>query len=171
MKKLLCIICLVCVLCAGCRNKASRSDSSSPSTDVSDTHVTLSQETLELCFTPNSTETNCLPHEFKVVLALTKEQQARGLMFVKDSELSEHQGMLFVFPDERPRAFWMHNTYVSLDIIYIDANKNVVSLVEDAPTLSDTPLPSIFPAKYVVEIRGGLAKKIGITIGSKAVFD
>ena len=152
MKKLL--ICFMCVFCSCTTQAASK------------------LQLVELCFTAaNSVEKDCLPHKFEVSLAVTEKQQTKGLMFVRDSDLSEHQGMLFVFPNEAHRVFWMRNTYVSLDIIYIDADKNVVSLVENAATLSDTPLPSMFPAKYVVEIRGGLAKKIGITRGAKAVFE
>jgi uncharacterized membrane protein (UPF0127 family) len=80
--------------------------------------------------------------------------------------MAEQVGMLFVFPDNEPRSFWMKNTYLPLDIIYLDPNLKVGSIVKNAQPLSLTKRTSEGPAKYVVEVRSGLADKWGIKKGS-----
>lgn len=87
-----------------------------------------------------------------------------GLMYRK--QMDSNHGMLFVFPDEDLRSFWMRNTYLPLDIIFISATRKVVSVSENATPLTDTARPSEGPAKYVVEVNAGLAKTWGITKGS-----
>ena len=151
MRKLMCIVCSLFTFC-GCMAKEA-------------------PQTINLYFISDPSATRPASHKFKVSLAVNNKQWMQGLMYKKDSDLAEHQGMLFIFPNEEPRTFWMRNTYLSLDIIFIDADKTVVSLIEEATPLSEAPLPSGYPAKYVVEIRGGLAKKLGITRGSKVKFD
>ena len=95
--------------------------------------------------------------------ALTPEQRVRGLMFRRS--MAEDQGMWFVFDDERPRSFWMRNTYLALDIIYVDASGRVVSIIEKAEPLTETPRPSTKPAKYVLEVVAGGAARLGIRVG------
>jgi uncharacterized membrane protein (UPF0127 family) len=110
-------------------------------------------------------------YKFKVMLATNDQERTTGLMFRTAENLSEHQGMLFVFKDFAPRTFWMRNTYLQLDIIYLDADKKIVSIVENAQPLSDKALPSIYPAKYVVEIRGNLSKQLNLKTGYSAIFE
>lgn len=90
-----------------------------------------------------------------------------GMMYRK--ELRENRGMLFVFPREERRAFWMKNTYVPLDIIYLDSSRKVVSVVRNARPLSQSSLPSEAPAMYALEINAGLSKRWGIEKGSVLV--
>ncbi len=97
-------------------------------------------------------------------LALTSSEQQLGLMYRK--EMTERSGMLFVFPDEKPRSFWMKNTYLELDIIYLSKDLEVVSIVERAVPLTETPRPSGAPAMYVLEVKAGLSKAWGIQPGS-----
>ncbi len=87
----------------------------------------------------------------------------KGLMFRK--QMLESRGMLFIFDAEEPQSFWMHNTYVSLDIIYVGKDFKVVSIQKNAKTLNDTPLPSDAPAQYVVEVNAGFSEKFGIKKG------
>jgi uncharacterized membrane protein (UPF0127 family) len=94
---------------------------------------------------------------FRVAIADTPQTRARGLMFVE--EMPRTAGMLFVFPDERVRTFWMRNTLISLDIIYFDATGAWVSAQENAVPLDETTLPSDGPAQYVLEINGGLVER------------
>ncbi|GEP89305.1 hypothetical protein SAMN05660909_01609 [Chitinophaga terrae (ex Kim and Jung 2007)] len=103
-----------------------------------------------------------------IQLAQTDEQRADGLMYRKS--MSDDQGMLFIFPDMEERSFWMKNTYISLDIIYIDDNFEIVSVQKYATPLSEEGLPSFKKAKYVLEVNGGFCDKYHIAYGDKITF-
>lgn len=103
---------------------------------------------------------------FSVEIADTPDAQRLGLMF-RESMPDDH-GMLFVFAGETPRGFWMKNTKISLDLLYFDADRELVYLHEDVPpcTTSDCPsYPSHHPAKYVLELNAGTAKRLGVEHG------
>ncbi|HUH28606.1 DUF192 domain-containing protein [Gelidibacter sp.] len=91
-----------------------------------------------------------------------------GLMY--RDEMGELQGMLFVFPDEDLRSFYMKNTHIPLDIIYIDANKKIVSFQKNAQPNNESSLPSNVPAKYVLEINAGLADQWQLAVGDKIEY-
>jgi uncharacterized membrane protein (UPF0127 family) len=99
---------------------------------------------------------------FDVEIASTSAQQAKGLMYRR--ELAEDKGMLFVFSDEAPRSFWMKNTYIPLDIIFISADKKIINIEKALPCETDIcpHYASQGPAQYVLEINGGLSEKLGI---------
>ena len=78
--------------------------------------------------------------------------------------------MLFIFPDEDFRSFYMKNTKIPLDIIYIDADKTIVSIQKNAKPFDETSLPSDAPAKYVLEINGGLFDEWQLQIGDKITY-
>ena len=101
-------------------------------------------------------------------LATTEEEHARGLMYRK--QMDENKGMLFLFQDEDWRSFWMRNTLIPLDIIYVNAKRQVVSICKNANTMDDTSLPSEAPAMYVIEINAGLCDKYGIEKGTTVNF-
>lgn len=101
-------------------------------------------------------------------LATNEEEHARGLMYRK--QMDENKGMLFIFNNEDWRSFWMHNTLIPLDIIYVNANREVVNICKNTNTLDDTSLPSEAPAMYVIEINAGLSDKYGIDKGTKVNF-
>jgi uncharacterized protein len=92
----------------------------------------------------------------------------KGLMFRKS--MPEHQGMLFVFEEQEPQSFWMKNTLIPLDIIFVNDKNTVVSIQKNATPLSEKPLPSTGSALYVVETNGGYADKFGIKAGVKINF-
>lgn len=98
-----------------------------------------------------------------IEIASTDQQREQGLMY-RDS-LGADQGMLFVFPAEAPQAFWMKNTRIPLDILYIGANGTIVSIAENAQPYDETSLPSQAPAQYVLEIPGGMCAARGIQAG------
>ena len=103
---------------------------------------------------------------FGVEIVETQEKQALGLMF-RDSMPADH-GMLFIFPAEAPRSFWMKNTRIPLDIMYFDKNLKLVSISADTPPcrVSRCPsYPSISPAKYVLELNAGIALELGVGLG------
>ncbi|SRR5258707_11749828 len=104
-------------------------------------------------------------YPFSVELALTPEQHAQGLMNRK--ELPEGRGMLFDFKTEQPVEFWMHNTYIPLDIIFIRGNGRILRIAESAEPLSDRRIPSGGAIRGVLEVIGGTAKKLGIGPGDR----
>ena len=101
----------------------------------------------------------------EVEFAKSDEERALGLMY--RSSMDEHQGMWFIFPEEAPRSFYMRNTEIPLDIIYLDKDKKVVSIAKNARPYDETSLPSEKPAMYVLEINGGLSDKWGIEKGDR----
>jgi uncharacterized membrane protein (UPF0127 family) len=101
--------------------------------------------------------------KFDMEIADTPFLTGRGLMY--RSILKENHGMLFIFDEEVEKHFYMRNTRISLDIIYADKNKKIVSIVKNAKPYDETSLPSKFPAQYVFEINGGFADKLGIEPG------
>ena len=105
-------------------------------------------------------------HRFTVELAETTERQALGLMF-RDSMADDH-GMLFLFPAESRRSFWMKNTRIALDILYFDAQLRLVSVAAGAQpcrTPACPPYPSAGPAQYVLELNAGKAAELCVSRG------
>jgi uncharacterized membrane protein (UPF0127 family) len=101
--------------------------------------------------------------KFRVELADTPETQARGLMY--RMSLPAAGGMLFDFGAPKPVAMWMKNTYVPLDIIFLNASGHVVDVAESLRPLSTTIIQGREPALAVLELQGGTAKRIGLGIG------
>lgn len=108
-------------------------------------------------------------HWLNVYLAVTDEQQQRGLMFVR--ELPADAGMLFPLPQPRPMAMWMKNTYIPLDMLFIDASGRVVCLRERTKPLSEELISCDKPVKAVLEIGGGQAARRGIAVGDTVVHE
>lgn len=103
-------------------------------------------------------------HVFAVELALTGAQMARGLMFRE--ELAPDAGMLFVFP-QRVASFWMKNTLIPLDMLFIDRDGRVVRIAERTTPLSEQGVSSRRPVVAVLELAGGTAERLGIEVGSQ----
>ncbi len=101
--------------------------------------------------------------EFKVAVADTDKKRSKGLMFVKN--MQDDNGMLFVFADLKTVSFWMKNTYISLDLLFVDENMKVISITEKAAPLSENLISSVKPIKYVVELNAGIVSDYGIVIG------
>lgn len=103
---------------------------------------------------------------FRVQVADTFNTRVMGLMFRK--EMPQDEGMVFLFETEQPLNFWMKNTLIPLDILYMDKNWKVVSIQKDAQPCKADPCrfyPSKENAKYVLEINAGLSDKLGIQEG------
>ena len=88
-----------------------------------------------------------------------------GLMY--RNSMKENQGMLFVFKEVTQRSFYMKNTRIPLDLIFLDHNKTIVSFQENAKPLDETSLPSNAMAQFVLEINAGLSEKWGLDVGDK----
>lgn len=95
-------------------------------------------------------------------------KRTRGLMF--RDKMAENQGMIFLFDKEEEQSFWMHNTILPLDIIYINSRMEIVSIIKNAEPFNDTALPSLKPAQYVVEVNAGYTNKYNIKKGDKIVW-
>jgi len=106
-------------------------------------------------------------HPFTVELALTPQQRAKGLMFRHD--MAPEAGMLFLFDREAPRSFWMKNTYLSLDMLFLDASGRIVAIAADTVPLTETPVASGVPALGVLELNAGTAMRLGIAPGDRVV--
>jgi len=105
---------------------------------------------------------------FKVEIADTNESRARGLMY--RSHLDQNSGMLFIFGTEANHVFWMKNTYIPLDMIFLSSDWLVVGIIHDAEPMTLDERSVGRPSRYVLEINGGLSVKLGITEGREAVF-
>jgi uncharacterized membrane protein (UPF0127 family) len=104
-------------------------------------------------------------HAFAVELATNAAERAVGLMYRK--ELPEGRGMLFDFHNDQPVQFWMHNTYISLDMIFIAGDGRVMHIAENAKPMSDDMIPSGRPVRAVLEVIAGTARKFGIAPGDR----
>ncbi|MCK5820262.1 MAG: DUF192 domain-containing protein [Bacteroidales bacterium] len=119
-------------------------------------------------------ELNFLDKDDKLITSIDIEiadddyQTQRGLMYRRS--MREDRGMLFIFPDIEERSFWMKNTYISLDILYIDANKEIVSIAESVATKSEESIWSGAPAKYVIEVVAGFVAQHQIEVGDRFSF-
>ena len=125
--------------------------------------ITTAQPTLPT--TPLIIDTVKGANRFTVEMALTWEQQERGLMFRRT--LAPNAGMLFDFQRESNQAFWMKNTLIPLDLIFIKANGTIARIAPNCKPLSEDPIPSYEPVRAVLEIPGGRAAELGMKAGDK----
>jgi len=129
-------------------------------------HAVNNKESFEpkkICF-----QENC----FFVEVADTPEKRAQGLMFRQ--ELADDGGMLFIFPEQGIYSFWMKNTLIPLDIIWIDKEQKVVFIKQDALPCKTDICPSNNPekeAKYVLELKAGIVEAIGLEAADKFSFE
>ena len=105
------------------------------------------------------------PRPFVVELALTTAQKERGLMFREG--LAPNAGMLFPFKRERQISFWMKDTQIPLDMLFIRKDGTIARIAANATPLSTAVIPSREPVKAVLEIAGGRAAQIGIRVGDR----
>jgi len=113
-------------------------------------------------------ETDTLVAKFDIEIADTDYDIQTGLMY--RNSMKENRGMLFVFPTMRERFFYMKNTRIPLDIIYLDDKQTIVSFQENANPLDESSLPSQVPAQYVLEINAGLAEKWLLEVGDRMEY-
>jgi uncharacterized membrane protein (UPF0127 family) len=103
-----------------------------------------------------------------IEIADNDETRTLGLMY--RPELGEKQGMLFIFPEERYQSFWMRNTFIPLDIIFVNKNREIVTIHKETMPFAEVSYPSDEPAIYVVEVKGGYTEKHGINEGDRIVW-
>jgi uncharacterized membrane protein (UPF0127 family) len=107
-------------------------------------------------------------HVFSVEIADTEAAREKGLMFRK--KLPEGQGMLFDFHQAQQVSFWMKNTYIPLDMIFIQGNGRILRIAENTEPLSLQLIPSGGPVLAVLEVIGGTARKLGMAPGDRVAF-
>ena len=100
-------------------------------------------------------------------VAATADERAEGLMY--RDEVPDGTGMLFVFQDNQPRSFWMANTYVPLDIAYMNASYRIVDIIAMEPLVTDS-YPSSAPSMFALEVRQGWFAEQGIAVGAQAAI-
>lgn len=135
--------CLTVVLLAGCAPKGGR-------------------EFQKVCF-----GNNCV----SVEVARTDEDRMKGLM--KRPSLARDRGMLFIFDESRPYAFWMKNTYIPLDMVWLDAERRVVTVISNVLPCKTEKCPVYEPTKsalYVLEVNAGVTLEWGVKAGDRAEF-
>lgn len=100
-----------------------------------------------------------------IEIANTEFERELGLM--KRKSMEENQGMLFIFPEEKMQSFWMRNTLISLDMIFVSAQKEIVTIRKNTKVLSDQSYPSTKPAMYVIEVDAGFSDNHNLKVGDK----
>ena len=115
-----------------------------------------------------SVEANGVSHAFRVYLATTEVRRNQGLMFVKS--LAADRGMLFMFPKPQVTGFWMENTFIPLDMLFIAADGRIIRIVENATPRSRATISSMGVVLGVLELAGGTSAKLGIRPGDRVHY-
>jgi uncharacterized membrane protein (UPF0127 family) len=108
-------------------------------------------------------------HDVKAEVACTREERARGLMGRRS--LAPDQGMIFLYATPRELRFWMKNTPLSLDIIFINVSHHINRIAEDTKPMSENPIASDGPVSAVLELAAGRAGTYGLAVGDRVRYD
>lgn len=114
----------------------------------------------------HSSQGKAVPVPVEVVA--TPEKRSLGLMYRKD--LPKTHGMLFLFPREQLLSFWMKNTPLALDIVYINSGHTIVGIIANTKPFSEEPLSSALPAQFALEVHAGFCRQHGIAVGSQVAL-
>jgi len=104
-------------------------------------------------------------HAFTVEVVTTPQEMALGLMF--RTQLAPDAGMLFIYPSPRETSFWMQNTYLPLDMLFIGEDGVIHHIAKRTVPMSTTPVPSNGPVRAVLEVNGGTTDRLGIATGDR----
>lgn len=143
------LVCITLLFCVACSAPAESTSASGGTLDEAFERGTLT-----------ITADDGKQHIFDVYLATTRDQQQRGLMFVR--KLPASTGMLFIYEDADIHSMWMKNTYISLDMVFARADGSVSSVIHDTQPLSLTPQGSLEPVNYVLELNAGITRRLNI---------
>lgn len=108
---------------------------------------------------------NNIKVKIEIEIADTDYERQLGLM--NRLSMNEKQGMLFIFPEDAIQSFWMRNTLIPLDMIFVNSNKQIVTIHRNTKVLSDQSYPSTAPARYVLEVNAGFTDKYKISVEDK----
>jgi uncharacterized membrane protein (UPF0127 family) len=154
----------LCLYIAGCHGNVNRAPQATVETATDNGPVFTKEGELYFLSKVNNDTLRKIDIEY----AVNDTERAQGLMDRKS--MTDTQGMLFIFPAAQEQAFWMKNTYISLDIIYLDNHKEIVSVQKYTTPLSEESLPSFKKAQYVLEVNAGFCDKYHIAYGDKIAF-
>jgi uncharacterized protein len=142
--------------CSGIANGGTAASGCVPGTPAAASEAGL--DVVQLCLTSGK-----ITHRFATEIARTPPQQAKGMMF--RTKLADDKAMLFPFSQPRMASFWMKNTVIPLDIIFIRADGKIENIAANTTPYSTVPVESSAPVTAVLEVRGGLAAEKGIKPG------
>jgi uncharacterized membrane protein (UPF0127 family) len=106
--------------------------------------------------------------QLEIELADDDYERQTGLMY--RTKMSRNRGMLFIFPNEQPRAFYMKNTHIPLDLIFLNSQNKIINISRNATPESLESIPSNAPAQYVLEINAGLSDEWNIEVGDSLIL-
>ena len=106
----------------------------------------------------------------KIDIEIAENDYERQLGLMNRENMEEMQGMLFIFPEERFQSFWMMNTLFSLDILFINSSKEIVTIHKNTTPLSEQSYPSSEPAIYVLEVNAGFCERHNVKLGDKVFW-
>lgn len=163
MKKIVAIILVIVLLFGGLLSSEilnlSKNSTESIS-EISTVHSAVAEPQFkkegELTFLKNQ-------EKLTIEIADNEEETTQGLMYRRS--MPDSCGMVFIFTDSQPRSFWMKNTYLPLDILYLDESKKIVTIQANRTPFSEEEIPSFENAKYVLEVNAGYCKRKGIEKG------
>lgn len=139
-----------------------------------DTPQKLEETTKAVAFTKEGElqilqrESDSLLAEIAIEIADSEYETQTGLMYRR--EMKDTEGMLFIFQEEAYHSFYMKNTLIALDLLFIDADMQVVTIAKNAQPYDETGIPSRVPVQYVLEIKAGLSDRWGISEGDRIAF-
>ena len=106
--------------------------------------------------------------QIDIEIADNEARRQRGLMY--RTKMKENNGMLFIFDNAEPQSFWMENTYISLDILFIGTNLEILQISANTVPYTRSSVTCKKPAQYVLELNAGICKELGINVGDRIVF-
>lgn len=110
-------------------------------------------------------ETSSSQYRFEVEVADDAAERSEGLMYRQS--LADNAGMLFLYPDTRPVQFWMKNTPLSLDIVFVREDGTIARIAENTTPMSEDLIPSGEPVRAVLEVKAGTMRLLGVTVGDR----
>ena len=163
MKKIVAIILVILLIFGGLISSDILNfskNSSDPIKEISTENSTISEPPFkkegELTFLKNQ-------KKLTIEIADNEAETTQGLMYRRS--MPDSCGMIFIFPDSQPRSFWMKNTYLPLDILYLDESKKIVTIQANRTPFSEEAIPSFENAKFVLEVNAGYCRRKGIEKG------
>lgn len=106
----------------------------------------------------------------RISIALADDENTRSLGLMDVRNMNQDQGMLFMFPNEVRQSFWMANTPLALDLIFVNENLEIVSIHHNANPFSTRSIDSDYPAKYVVEVNAGYSVRHDLQVGNRILY-
>jgi uncharacterized membrane protein (UPF0127 family) len=149
---------------SGCETKQDDQKPSNEQKVEKDTPMSQSEGTVEF-----STAGGSILSTIDVEIADTPYKTAQGLMFRERME--NNHGMIFIFEDDQPRSFWMKNTVLALDMVFVNSKMEIVTIHKNTTPYSEQTYPSTAPAKYVIEVNAGYTDQYKITVGGTIRFE